>query len=54
MSKSFFQKVADLEKNDPEIGKLSDRIRDAVDKGQDTEFLNARFEKEVLKKLKNS
>jgi hypothetical protein len=48
---AFYSKVADLEKNDPEISKLSDQIRSAVDAGRDTERLNAKFEKAIERKL---
>jgi len=35
--KSYFQKVADLEKNDPEIRQLSDRLDRAIANGADSE-----------------
>jgi hypothetical protein len=34
---SYFQKVADLEKNDPEIRQLSDRLTLAIENGADSE-----------------
>lgn len=52
MNASFWKKVADLEKNDPEISKLSNKIRAAEEAGKDTDSLNGQFEKAIERKLK--
>lgn len=43
-----YSKVAELEEYDPEVGKLSERIRAADDAGKDTDDLNGKFERAVV------
>ena len=48
---AFYSKVADLEKNDPEVRELSNKLAAAVETGKGSDRLNAKFNALVEKKL---